>query len=266
MIIELAKRILKQTGLLNRCRDNFTYKYLAEIIRPELKHAIKIEKKFYSTYLKKGDLCFDIGANIGGKPNIFNRLHSRIVAVEPDPQAFLLLKRRFGHHKNIILYNCAIAANSGSTTLFIADNPTLSTIDAINKSQLTSDPRFNQHYIKEINVNVLTLDILIEKHGIPKYIKIATVGYEYEILKGLSLPIKYLSVTCNMPYQADMALNCVARIEQFGMYEFNLIQSHIDNGYFFTSWISGKDLSNKLMQLKGNANPNYIEIHARLSK
>jgi len=39
---------------------------------------------FYSPYIKRGDLCFDIVANISDKTNIFLKLGAKVVCVEPQ--------------------------------------------------------------------------------------------------------------------------------------------------------------------------------------
>jgi len=35
--------------------------------------------QFYSSFINKGDLCFDIGANIGNRVNILNKIGTQIV-------------------------------------------------------------------------------------------------------------------------------------------------------------------------------------------
>ena len=39
--------------------------------------------KFYSQFITKDDLCFDIGANIGSRTEVFLRLGAKVVSVEP---------------------------------------------------------------------------------------------------------------------------------------------------------------------------------------
>src|SRR5262249_60695009 len=48
-----------------------------------------------------------------------------------------------------------------------------------------------------IEVNVVTLDSLIDEFGVPDYIKIDVEGFDLEVLRGLSQPIALLSVEFN---------------------------------------------------------------------
>ncbi len=41
-------------------------------------------KYFYSKLIKKNDLCFDIGANIGTKSKLFLSLGAKVIAFEPQ--------------------------------------------------------------------------------------------------------------------------------------------------------------------------------------
>ena len=41
--------------------------------------------RLYSSFVKRGDLVFDIGAHVGDRVAAFRRLGARVVAVEPQP-------------------------------------------------------------------------------------------------------------------------------------------------------------------------------------
>ena len=52
-------------------------------------HRKNIEEKrfnFYSGFINKGNICFDIGANYGNRTEVFLKLGSEVIAVEPQPQ------------------------------------------------------------------------------------------------------------------------------------------------------------------------------------
>jgi hypothetical protein len=55
---------------------------------------------------------------------------------------------------------------------------------------------------------------LIEKYGIPQFIKIDVEGYELEVLKGLSHPINAISFEYTVPEQAEKLVTCIKRIEE----------------------------------------------------
>ena len=52
--------------------------------------------RFYSSLLKRDDLVFDVGANIGQKTRVFLRLGTRVVAFEPQPDVRAELTARCG--------------------------------------------------------------------------------------------------------------------------------------------------------------------------
>ncbi|MGZ5486530.1 MAG: FkbM family methyltransferase, partial [Nitrososphaeraceae archaeon] len=59
--------------------------------------------RFYSRFIKKDDLCFDIGANFGRRTEIFLKLGARVVAVEPQDTCMKELQKKYGNNKKVIL-------------------------------------------------------------------------------------------------------------------------------------------------------------------
>jgi hypothetical protein len=47
----------------------------------------------YAQFVRAGDLCFDIGANIGSRSRVFRALGAHVVAVEPQPASLKTLRR-----------------------------------------------------------------------------------------------------------------------------------------------------------------------------
>ena len=48
----------------------------------------RIMCSFYSEWIAKVDLVFDVGANIGQYTEIFSSLGARVIAIEPNPALF----------------------------------------------------------------------------------------------------------------------------------------------------------------------------------
>lgn len=69
--------------------------------------------KFYSKFIRKGDLVFDIGANEGQTAEIFLKLGAEVVSVEPNPYCFKILKEKFSGLPNIQILNKGVAAKDG---------------------------------------------------------------------------------------------------------------------------------------------------------
>ena len=70
-----------------------------------------------------------------------------------------------------------------------------------------------------LNLSFLTLSIqsfekeeIVEEYGIPVFIKIDVEGFELEVLKGLSVPIKMISFGYTVPEQTSQAIACIKRL------------------------------------------------------
>src|SRR5262245_21821949 len=56
---------------------------------------------FYSQVLKPGELCFDIGANVGNRLKVFRKIGARVVAVEPQPACASVLRAVYGRDPSV---------------------------------------------------------------------------------------------------------------------------------------------------------------------
>ncbi len=179
-------------------------------------------KKFYAQFIKANDLCFDIGAHLGNRTDAWNLLSAKIVALEPQPKCMAYMKKRFRNKSNIILLEKAVGRIAGKTSFFVSEmTPTISTMsDEKWRSTIAGDTSYEISWDKEIEVDVVTLDQLIEKYGIPKFCKIDVENFEIEVLEGLSAPIPALSVeyyTSNI----ENTIKCIDQLESLATYEYN---------------------------------------------
>ena len=67
---------------------------------------------------------------------------------------------------------------------------------------------------KTEQIEIITLDMLIQQYGVPDFIKIDTEGFELEVIKGLSTPVKSLSFEYTLPHQKDQAAKCVELLDK----------------------------------------------------
>lgn len=123
--------------------------------------------KFYSHFIQEGNICFDVGANIGSRTDIFLQLGAKVISVEPQPEVFSYLNKRFHSDNNFVGVNKALGDTEGFAEMFLCDSDGVSTmskewIDKI-KTAGRVDDSFN--WDKKITVPVTTLDNLITLYG-----------------------------------------------------------------------------------------------------
>lgn len=85
--------------------------------------------------------------------------------------------------------------------------------------------------IGDSNIHLSTLDIQIERHGIPDYCKIDVEGWESQVLAGLHQPIAIISFEYHRsPLEVERALEVLNLISELGTYHCNLKE---ETGYDF---------------------------------
>lgn len=87
----------------------------------------EFETELIKREIKKGDVVFDIGANIGYYTLIFAKLvgeNGKVFAFEPDPTNFSLLKKNveINGYKNIILIQKAVSDKSRKLRLYLCED------------------------------------------------------------------------------------------------------------------------------------------------
>ena len=223
--------------------------------------------KFYSRFIKKDDLCFDIGANYGRRTEIFLKLGARVVAVEPQDACMQELEKKYGSNKRVILVKKAISDKQGEEELMISDSHTLSSmskewINSIKSSDMffVSTQAFS--WQKTAKVRVTTLNHLIKEYGKPAFLKIDVEGYEYKVLKSLSEPIKVISFEFT-PTQVFIlsAINIVKHLASIGEVKFNYSFGE-SISLVLNEWVGPDEISNILLNLPKKT-PISGDIYAR---
>lgn len=176
----------------------------------------------YGQFLKRGDLCFDIGANLGNRVSSFLQLGCKVVAIEPQSSCYQALERKFGHHPDLTLLNVAAGRAPGELKLRVSDDHVLSSFSEDFIQRTTTSGRFSgSNWNRTETCQVTTLDRLIAEQGLPRFVKIDVEGFEAEVLAGLSQPVPALSIEW-VPEMPGNARDCVHHLSSLGKYEYTV--------------------------------------------
>ena len=200
--------------------------------------------EWYGAMLQPGDLCFDIGANVGAYVQIFRRLGCKVVALEPQTTCYRALQRRFRTSAEVTLLQRAAASSAGDLVMHLGDAHTLSSLSTEWISRVSQTGRFGMlGWRGEERVVSVTLDSLIATYGVPRFIKIDVEGFEPEVLRGLSRPVHALSFEwtpeCPEALTASLAhLATLGRLEtNYSLGRFHFVRER---------WMSPDDLQVQL--------------------
>jgi FkbM family methyltransferase len=216
---------------------------------------------FYGGFLSSGDLCFDIGANLGNRSRCFRHLGCRVVAAEPQTSCFRRLQRRFSCDPGIHLVNKALGGQSGSAELRLSSNHVLASLSNEFITRTKASGRFKSAWGDTVTVEVTTLDQLIDEFGEPSFIKIDVEGFEAEVLAGLSRPVRALSIEWT-PELAENTRECLRKLSTLGNYEFNLSWGE-SMRFSRPQWRTLESMMNVIDEFEGES---YLfgDVYARL--
>ena len=191
----------------------------------------KQRREFYSAFLRRGDLVFDVGANLGNYAEALCAVGATVVAIEPDPRNLKVLRRRL-KTECVHIEPCALGSSEGTAELRIAsDRVDISTLSAQWAENMKA------HWQGTVRVQVRTLDSIAKDYGIPKYVKVDAEGYDAEVLRGMSFRPQIVSFEF-LPEDMRIARECIQLLREFS---FNFVIEQRSR-FELNRWVSSEEM------------------------
>jgi FkbM family methyltransferase len=231
---------------------------------------VKHRQEFFSPLLPPNALVFDIGANHGEHTAAFLSVGVRqVVAVEPQPDLSRFITKAFPNeiqNGSLITRTQAIGSKNGVGKLFPAEDAGKS-MSTLSKQFLEISKENGNRWEEEkaFDVEMITLDSLIDEYGTPDYVKIDVEGFDFEVISGLSRSVALLSFEFNtQPGLIEIAERCIKRVNQLGDYEFNYQAEAPDQTSLqFVRWVNA-DVMLYALHYDVARQKTYGDIFARL--
>jgi len=140
----------------------------------------KSDTEFIKKIIKKNDVVFDIGANIGYFTLIFAKLvgdSGKVFSFEPESENFKILKKNVetNGYNNVILEKKIVSNTNGVSTLYVSEK-------AGNHRIYKSD-----NFIESVEITSISMDSYAKNNTLKKidFIKIDVEGAELNVLQGI---------------------------------------------------------------------------------
>jgi FkbM family methyltransferase len=196
-------------------------------------------KAFYSDFIQAGDLVFDVGANKGNRTVIFLELGAKVIAVEPQKECYEHLTKRFGD--KIELIKLGLGEKQSSQTMYVSGSTLISSFSKAHVDVMKEDRFKGADWGDTIEIQMTTLDVLIQKYGTPSFCKIDVEGYEYDVLKGLTKPLKALSLEYIVPENTQVLVACLKHLSSLGNIQCNFSYGE-SMKYNLPQWKTGQEM------------------------
>jgi len=229
--------------------------------REDTKDVIDRRQKFYNQFISPNDLVFDVGANVGNRTKPLLNIGARVVAIEPQKKCCKILEKKFGNKIEIV--PIGLGETEEIKDFFVANIHTSSSfstewIDVVKKERFKDFITWK----KPIKIQITTLNKLIVRYGLPKFIKIDVEGYELEVLKGLTYAVDLISFEY-IPEQIHKAIDCISQIEKYN----SEIECNFSKGesmeFSLKNWQSATDFKNYILSQEFSSTIGWGDIYVR---
>ncbi|MBW2320195.1 MAG: FkbM family methyltransferase [Deltaproteobacteria bacterium] len=161
--------------------------------------------------VKPGDLCLDIGANVGAITLVMSFAtgpKGKVIALEPHPGMVERLKANVELNRvdNVSIMPVALSDSAGRSILYTPEE------DQINQGRSSLKP--SQGINREITVEKITGEMLQDEIGnrLCKFIKIDVEGHDFIVLKELAFIIERKEHHCDIQEAVEFIISFDYRI------------------------------------------------------
>ncbi|WP_213773859.1 FkbM family methyltransferase [Bradyrhizobium sp. dw_78] len=231
---DAIKTTLQQAGLFPVARSIYRK------FNPNIKKLRQRELLFYGDMISQKALCFDIGANLGQRSQVFLELGSRVVLVEPNESCLDTLRYEFSGNGKIEIVAKAVGSEEGEINFYAHGTDSTGSVNPDwDKKVFGSDRQQTAR-----TVPVTTINSLIGSYGRPYFIKIDVEGFELEVLRGMSQAVPLLSFEYHYDDISNVA-RCLSYLESLS--PISIRASNMD-----CEWLTSKtaDLDSCLAQIE----------------
>ena len=247
-------------GLRNRLRSSVVRRMYWAVAKRGTLISYQREESFYRTLLvglRRDDLIFDIGANVGAKTEVFLSLGARVVAVEPDRAAREIIQDRFLRYRirsrPVTIVDKAVTERSGTARMLI-DGPG-SAVNTLSQkwANYLHENRENFQYqnygldfSESMLVETTTIEDLTRLHGRPFFVKLDVEGQELSALRGMQSPVPFLSFEVNLQMfrcEGEECVQTLCRLAPYGRFNY---ARDCGTGLALGEWLEAAKFSQEL--------------------
>ena len=268
-----ARGVTKKFGVYNAARHfsdrlkwSKGYEYAHDATHPASQRAKQREFDLFKSLVPPTSLCFDVGANIGDKTNMFVKHQCRVIAVEPVRRNIQILRKRFGRVSRVMIVEGAVSDHLAREPINVVDENT--SFSSFNRSWVESlEDKARNRWGVSVQppsvemVDTTTLDLLIEQYGRPYYVKIDVEGHEIHVLRGLTRAVPLISIEANLPEFIDETLSCVSKLSALAPDAVFNYTTESQDRFELAEWMSAAAFHSWLEATDAR----FMEIYCRMS-
>jgi FkbM family methyltransferase len=266
MLRSKIRTLSRKLYLVDSFRDTYFGLAIARLfgVKAALNYQIRL-KNFKDLFDSlQVSLIFDVGANIGDTSSIYVAAGCKVIAVEPDPKNLQRLASRFRFNNDVIVVPYGVGASLSVLRLHCYDSTAAHDTFSEKRKRQLEDLRSPALGVpitpsEEREISLITLDMLILQYGIPDYIKVDVEGFELEVLRGLSHPVRAISFECILPTFLEESIECLNRLgELSSLYRYNFWSAKHDYSLQSPCWLS----QGQMLRLLRSESLSFMEIIA----